>query len=182
MKKYNLNDKVWSQFKISDLFNIHLSKVDNKADGMKVGNIPLMSAGNVNNGVTAFVETETENNPLFSKNKITISMFGKVFYQPYNFLSVSHGRINILELKDYEMNAQLGMFLARVIENSLKDLFSYNRMCSSKRLSNQIIMLPVDDNEKPDWKFMENYIKEREGKQRSYLLTYLLTTKINYWV
>ena len=37
--------------------------------------------------------------------------------------------------------------------------FSYGMTGKKERLQNFYIKLPVDDNDKPDWVFMESYIK-----------------------
>lgn len=45
-------------------------------------------------------------------------------------------------------------------------------MCSQKRLSTIRIMLPAYEAGNPNWHFMEEYIKERESKQRNDLKEY----------
>lgn len=38
--------------------------------------------------------------------------------------------------------------------------FGYGNGLTGTRFKNRIILLPVDQNDRPDWQYMENYIKE----------------------
>lgn len=151
----------WGEFAIGDLFDVVLSKGDNQANLLPEGNIPLVSSGGVNNGVVKFINTGDGKSQLFSGNLITVDMFGQPFYHPYEFYGVSHGRLNIL-VPNFDMNAHIGHFLTTMLQKVSSGKYSYNRMCSSRRLVNQIISLPVDTNGNPDWSFMENFMKEVE--------------------
>lgn len=132
----------WGTFCISDLFEIELSKGDNQIDQLKKGNIPLVSAGMSNNGIVGYVDSGDGKSQMFEESLITVDMFGKAFYHPYKFYAVSHGRINILiPLKKFEKEVLL--FITAAINKSTEGIFSYNRMCSQKRLSKININLPI---------------------------------------
>ena len=170
----NLNDREWKEFKISDIFQIELSAGDNQANLLEEGNFPLVSSGMNNNGVCKFIKTGDSKSQMFNGNIITIDMFGKTFYHPYNFFAVSHGRVNMLFPK-FKINKEVGIFLVKAIENSTTGKYSYNRMCSRSRLENQLITLPVNLDNSPDYEFMESYIKEKENKMISKYNKYLET-------
>ena len=51
-------------------------------------------------------------------------------------------------------------------------LLSYGNKLSSTDLPRTKIMLPIDKQGNPNWHFMEEYIKERENKQRNDLKEY----------
>ena len=148
----------WKQFKISDLFDISLSKGDLKLNSCILGNIPLISSGETNNGCVGFIDSEGDGKAvIFKPNKITVDMFCNAFYQNTPFFSVSHGRVNILTPK-FLMNKYVGLFIATLI-NKEKFRFTYGRAVYSNVISELTIALPVNSQGNPDWQFMENYIK-----------------------
>ena len=161
----------WKAFRIDELFEITLPKGDNQADKLLDGNIPLISSGMNNNGITKFILEGDEKAELFKKNIITVDMFGKTFQHNYNFYSVSHGRINILSPK-FNSNSYILYFIITSITESVKNIFSYNRMCSQKRLSLINIFLPIDSFGNPNWQFMEEYIKQKEKKLAEIVVKY----------
>lgn len=132
-----------------------MSKGDNQLDKLSSGNIPLISSGFNNNGIIGFINKGSQNSQMFPKNVITVDMFGKPFFQTYNFYSVSHGRINILLPR--EKMVYSGFFIVKMLEQQ-SILFSYNNMASSSRLNRKKIILPVLSNGKPNWNYMEQYI------------------------
>lgn len=155
-----LSDREWKEFKLEDIFHVELSKGDNKPNQLVNGNIPLISSGDSNNGIVKFVIKGDEKSQKFSKDKLTFDMFGKIFYHPYEFYSVSHGRINILSAK-VNVSSFILMFLVTVLEKSSRNIFSYNRMASSKRIKKLKIKIPINNDNTPDYNFMEQYIKEK---------------------
>ena len=50
------------------------------------------------------------------------------------------------------------MFLITLIKKE-KYRYNFGRKWGLERMNKTIIMLPVDDNNNPDWQFMEDYIK-----------------------
>ncbi|WP_317954847.1 MULTISPECIES: restriction endonuclease subunit S [unclassified Staphylococcus] len=155
-----LSDREWKEFKLEDIFHVELSKGDNKPNHLVKGNTPLISSGDSNNGIVKFVIKGDEKSQKFSKDKLTFDMFGKIFYHPYEFYSVSHGRINILSAK-VNISSFTLMFLIAVLEKSGKNIFSYNRMASSKRIKKLKFKIPITNENTPDYNFMEDYIKEK---------------------
>lgn len=165
----------WEEFRVDDLFSVQLSKGDIKLDDMLIGDVPLVSSGETNNGVVGYIDSAGDGKAeIFSKNKITVDMFGNVYYQEDNFYAVSHGRVNILE-PVFDMTKYIGLFIVSII-NKEKFKYSYGRAVYSNVLCNVIIKLPIQHNADgtpyidpdctyseegyvPDWKFMEDYIK-----------------------
>lgn len=58
-----------------------------------------------------------------------------------------------------EFNKYVGLFLATII-SKLKTKFNHSKGINEKMLNLIKISLPVNDNEEPDWKFMEKYISD----------------------
>ena len=168
MKK--LSDKEWKAFSVSDLFSIQLARGDNQLASAECGQTPLVSAGTKSNGVIGFI-TNGDDGSLFTGDYITVDMFGQTFYQPFSFYAVSHGRLNMLSNDDIPASAKSFIAVCTNVQN--KDKYSYNQMCSSKRLARQKLMLPVNDDGEPDYNYMEEYTRQtREAllaRYREYL-------------
>lgn len=155
----------WKEFRVGELFNIFLSKDDLKPNELEVGDTPLISSGQANNGIIAYIVSDTAK--LWSKNTLTVDMFGKCFYQKQDYYCVSHGRVNILQLKE-QKSERVMKFLAAVIEKQT-DSFNYTEMCTSNKLKNIVINLPVSDEKEPDYRYMEDFMKSMEEKVKNTL-------------
>lgn len=108
-----------------------------------------------NNGIVAYVKSGDGKSEMFSGNSLTVDMFGQPFYHEYNFYSVSHGRVNILESN--KINLLTGLFVVQVLKMQ-ESRFGYNNMLSSSRLADIIVVLPIKSDQTPDWDYMEQYI------------------------
>lgn len=153
-----LNTNEWKPFEIGELFDVQLSKGDLKLNEVDCGIIPLISSGDTNNGYIGKISKIGDGKAeIFTKNKITLDMFGNAYYQDKDFFAVSHGRVNILSPK-FELNKYIGLFIIPIIEME-QYKYSYGRAIYSKVAENMIINLPATEQGIPDWKFMEQYIK-----------------------
>ncbi len=151
--------KKWKKIELVSLFDFLLSSGDNQENKLLDGDIPLVSAGKFQNGIVKYVETGDGISELFDGNQITVDMFGQAFYQRVPFYAVSHGRVNILKPK-FELNEKRGLFLAAIMTKILSEKYAINDMCSQKALLNEYIYLPVLEDEKIDYSFMEKYIDQ----------------------
>jgi len=160
-KRLVLN-KQFKRFKLIDdknengLFKVKKGERLNK-DKRVEGNIPLITATSVYNGVSNFIDKDTfmDIKKLF-KNKITIDMFSNVFYHGYEYFSDDN--VHTLIFKNDEQSIYVKMYVITLLKQ-LKIKYTYGRQVRLKRLIEEYIYLPVDSKGKPDWKFMENYIK-----------------------
>lgn len=80
--RLSLNDVEWGEFFINDVFTFIERGRRLKIDDREEGDIPLITAGESNNGISSFI-----NNPKQKtyNNAITIDMFGNTFYQQEKF-------------------------------------------------------------------------------------------------
>ncbi len=146
----------WGWFSYKQLFTIKTFKGNNILNSLK-GNIPFVSASAVNNGITTFVDSDEFENG----GKITVARNGSVcsaFYQSQNFCA-SPDDIRIFELKGHKLNVYIALFICTLIEKE-KYRFAYGRKFGTKRMKEQLIKLPVDINGKPDWKWIEQFVKD----------------------
>ena len=98
---------------------------------------------------------------MFKADCITVSNNGSIgfaFYQSREF-TCSHD-VNPLYLLDRPLNVYIGLFLCTVIEME-RYRWAYGRKWRPARMPNSLIKLPVDKNNKPDWNWMESFIKSR---------------------
>ena len=153
-KQINFKEKKWLEFKYSELFNIEKGKrLVN--DDVVDGDIPFIRAISKNNGVDKWIDIK----PNHSGNTITINYDGSVgesFYQPKSHFSVDS--INILYPKKFKLNVYVAMFLITLIKLK-KKIYNYGYKWNKKRMLSSTIKLPVDQDNEPDWKFMEEYVK-----------------------
>ena len=143
----------WKPFKLSNLFDLKKGKRLTKAQ-MSAGTTPFIGAIDKNNGVSGYVGQS----PIHDGNTITVSYNGSVaeaFYQPDPFWASDD--INVLYPK-FELTVNNALFLTTIIQRE-KCRFNYGRKWHLERMSQSEIRLPATADGKPDWEFMENYIK-----------------------
>src|SRR5699024_4408517 len=158
----NPEDVKWGTFRVGELFSITRGTNFPKKDWIE-GNMPIVTTTGLNNGVTEFISNV---NDKVSKNAITVAGTGTVgsaFYQEFSF-NIGEWVLS-LDLKDRELNKHLALFLTTSISHQ-KDKYSYAYKLGNERLSKQFIMLPITDSGKPDWEYMESYMKELEKEVR----------------
>lgn len=154
----SLDDRRWGKFAISDVAEI-ISGRGIYEDERIPGNIPYITASAMNNGVTHFLSNV---NDTLEADCISVNSNGSVgyaFYHPYEALY--SGDCRKLRLK--HRNKYVALFVAVSI-TSHKDKYNYGYKLGTARLMRQIIQLPIDDEGKPDYAFMEEYMREREQK------------------
>lgn len=153
-KKFELNTKNWGKFLLSDFFNISGTKTTTIKNLQKSGDgdYPYITTKATNNGCAGFYSIYTEKG-----NVITVdsAVLGYASYQHNNFSASDH--VEKLTPK-FELNKYIALFFT-VILNREQYRFNYGRKASQERLKNLFISLPKTAGNKPDWQFMENYIK-----------------------
>lgn len=146
----NLNAPKWGWFNlVPDLFLFSKGTRLTKADSIE-GDIPLVTAGENNQGVSRFVDNDMK---IFS-HCITIDMFGFCAYRGYEFCCDD----NILVLKPNNIMSKYVMMFIVTIINQDQYKYAYGRQYRQKTLLKHQIKLPIDSNGNPDWAFMEQYI------------------------
>lgn len=159
-----LDTSMWRAFRIEELFEIELAKGDIQPKQIDEGDVPLVSAGNEDNGVAAMINVFGDGiSEIFPRGCITVSMFGKAFYQSEPFYAVSHGRVNILRpLLSFSDLA--GLFIAGCFNRQFCDKFGYAAMCTRTRLQKETVTLPVTMSGDLDLSFMERYMQRQIDK------------------
>lgn len=164
MKKSDI--KKWEWFNINDIF-IDIKKGERltKLDRVK-GNMPLLTAVSVNNGVAEFIDKGAYEKKKIYKDKITIDMFFNTFYHDYEYFSDDN--VHTLIPKD-RISKYSSIFLSTILKKN-QFRYAYGRQVRLIRLNDISLQLPAK-NGKPDYEYMEEYIKkiykkvERESRE-----------------
>lgn len=154
----NLHDRQWKEFNLRQIFHdIQRGKRLKTADHIS-GNIPYVSSSAVNNGVDAFVGNSKKIRKFSECLTLANSgSVGKAFYHGYEFIASDH----VTALKSSTLNKYSYLFIATIVQR-LEEKYSFNREINDVRINKEKILLPIDEDGKPDYAFMEQYIRERE--------------------
>jgi len=148
----------WSAFTVGQLFNIS-RPMTRSSKNYDTGSVPFVASGNINNGIEAYVNAETEPN-LDKGNCITVSpLDGSAFYQEHDFAGRGGAGSSIIKLYNDNLNKYNALFICTILRKACNS-FNYSKMLSADKLANTIIKLPTIPNTSPDWKSMENFIKK----------------------
>lgn len=154
----------WGEFRVGDLFELVRGKCS-KTTGLLDGNIPYVGCTNINNGVMAFYDVEQ--NKISQGNCICFigngnGSAGEQIYRKEKFLCSSGNVCGYMN----NLTPNIAHFIVSVMDaqqNATKE-FSHANGRTLKKLSQQIIKLPIDANGHPDWNYMEQYMKTIENK------------------
>lgn len=151
--KLELNHEDWLEFDITRLFHVKGSK------GMSLleleeygkGKYPYITTQAENNGIKGFYDYSTEDGGVITFDS---AVTGYCAYQPLIFSASDHVEKLIPKFK---MSKYIALFLVTVL-NQEQYRYNYGRKRSQARMKQISIKLPAE-NGKPNWEFMENYIK-----------------------
>ena len=154
-----LTDRKWMPFKLGDVCTIEKGVRLTKAN-MRPGNRPFVGATSTNNGITNWV---SNTNGSLDRNVLGVNYNGSVgyaFYHPYECIFTDD--VKRLHLKNHKDGRRVLQFFAVAIAQQAKN-HDYGYKFNGERMERQNIMLPVNAEGKPDYAFMEAYIREREN-------------------
>lgn len=160
-----LSDRQWKPFRIGDYFNTEERGRRLTNPNRKEGKTPLVTAGEVNNGVSAFIDNDTHKQ---YRDAITLDMFANAFYQHWTFKCDDN--ITVLQLPNQSLYVHL--FIVTVLKQ-LRSKYSYATQVRPQRLAHEKIMLPINTEGTPDWDFMHDYMYERERPKIRVLIKHL---------
>ncbi|WP_279146702.1 MULTISPECIES: restriction endonuclease subunit S [Clostridium] len=171
-----LNDRKWKEFKVDDIFEIFNSVPYHKnnliSNNDENNSIPYITRTNKNNGLEDIVEKRES----FKTNPKDIIIFGAenatFFYQPFEHITGN----KMYGVKNNMINKYVGLFIQQMLNKSIKDCgFCYGQGLTGAKEKRRNIMLPVmiEDDTKPDWQFMDDYIKGQEELKKKKYFDYI---------
>ncbi len=144
----NYNKLEWNTFNLEELFGKSTRGKRLKSVDRIPGDLPFVTAGEENEGVSAFIGNKVQ---IFPKNTTTIDMFGSAKYRNYKYGGDDHVAIVHTE----KLSAYSAIFVTTAIHKaSHNGQFNYGRNFYAKDADILDIQLPVKNN-KPDYKTME---------------------------
>lgn len=168
----------WKTFLFTEVFIIKKGFYNKKPEESGNGTIPFLGATDKNNGVTAYytkdeinsssktgsLPNDTIDKKIFPGKSVCVTNNGSVgyaYYQETEF-TCSHD-VNPLYRKDGEFNYFTGLFVASII---MKDRYrwGYGRKWRPERMVKSKINLPATNEGKPDWDWMERFMKSLKHK------------------
>lgn len=157
-----LDEVRWATFKVNELFNVEGTTTTHPDDLIPFGKTPRITTAATDNALDALYQ----NPPTEQGNVITIDSAtdGFISYQPYSFISTDH--VEKIYLKDsMPLSFELALFLVTSLKHATFKKYSYGYKFSQKRISNQIILLPIKEtSETPHWDYMEQYVVNMTNK------------------
>ena len=148
----------WREYQLENLFGKSTRGKRLKSSDRIEGNLPFVTAGEENTGISAFIGNDVE---VFEANSITIDMFGSAKYRGYNFGADDH----VAVVHTSCLPKRTCQFIATAIhKSSYSGKFSYSRNFYAKDADELSISLPTLNNELA-FSYMENYIKALEAER-----------------
>jgi len=117
-----------------------------------IGNVPFVTSSSLNNGVASYVEEIS-----FVGNCITVSTNGKCFDSFYHEGAISIST-DVELLTNENLNAYNALYICTIL-NAETFKWGYGRKPKNDKVFETSIKLPIIKKNKPDWEYMEDYIK-----------------------
>lgn len=147
--------KKWKEFFVIDIFpSIQRGKRLIK-DKQVSGNVPYVSSTAMNNGVDNFIQYDSSKMRKY-QNCLSVANSGSVgasFYEPFEYVASDH----VTHLKNENFNKDIYLFIS-VMTNRWSQKYNFNREINDPRISREKILLPVNNNDEPDYAYMEQYV------------------------
>ncbi|MGO4937156.1 restriction endonuclease subunit S [Fundicoccus sp. Sow4_H7] len=162
----------WNSYEINTFFIFNRVKGLSETNYVK-GDHPFVSTSSINNGISAFVKADVKH--LTKGNSLTINpITGKAFYHGHDFVGRGGAGSSIYELHEQNLTKYSGLFISMMLSNSAESKASFGVQLNGERLKKTKFLLP-SKNGKPDWEFMEQYMKLIELKKLKQLYSYIIS-------
>lgn len=163
--KNRINTKNWKEFSYEDFFEpvSNTIKLSNK-DLSDNGSVPVYSSSTTNNG--CFGYTEKKPDYIVDKNRPMYLIFGdhtkSMFIIKESFSIMDNVKVFIPKI----FNEYCIRFITTVWQKNIPNIGYARHWTIAKNIP---ILLPIDSKGKPDWYYMEKYMKDIEGLVRKSL-------------
>ena len=169
-----LENKEWKEFFIvqNNMYQLVKCKTLTTTDlDGKEGILDVVGATTKNNGNVFFANKKYKEYEI-NKNAICLiktgqGSVGKAVYKGNNFIPSN----NVAVLTKNNLNIYTGLFTTTLI-NKCNDRYSYGYIRNDKRIQREKIMLPINENNEPDFEYMEQYMKNIMYKKIMQYLNY----------
>ncbi|WP_439328252.1 restriction endonuclease subunit S [Lonepinella sp. BR2357] len=162
MNELKLTDKEWKGFLIGNLFDVKIGKsIDGNKVNREQGYYAYITRKEQNNGLDGFIDYDEA----YLNTDYPVITIGNETAEPFvqNYPFFTGTKVNILKAKQTLSREVLSFIVSSLKQHKSK--YSYSFTINSTRLRKQVVMLPVNGKNAPDWQFMEDFIKQKEQKQ-----------------
>lgn len=157
----DLREKQWGEFIFGELLDDVYKAMPHVKSEMDFSNIkedyymPFISRTEENNGCDCYVPCD-DLEGIEEGNAIIIGdTTATIFYQKDEFITGDH----IIVCRAHWINLYTALFIKTILEKE-RYRYNYGRAFKLDLVKDTRIRLPVDDDNNPDWNFMEEYIKQ----------------------
>ena len=172
-----LNEKEWAKFRAfgnEGLFDI--ATTGSSIDGIRIidgdtKKIPYVTRTDSNNGIARFVSDKNLSYGSDDAGCITVGLDTQTaFWQPHLFVTGQ----NIQVITGPQLNEGLAQFLIPLFRKQMKAKFNWGgNGATLGRMKRLELMLPVNNDGKPDYEYMEQYSKNMMLRKYRQYLTFL---------
>ena len=171
-----LKDVKWDEFTITNILGNSINSKAWHSKDLEFNNfdnnigIPYITRTSLNNGLYGLVVPNSKY-VLNPANSISLGAENaQYFVQPFRFIT---GNKMYYYHRD-NLSLEALKFIVVCLNKSLKDAgFGFGLGLTGTRSNNRKLMLPITKTGEPDYKFMEEYIKEREAKLKERYKSYV---------
>ncbi len=169
MNKLTLEDVEWSVFRLKEIFEIENCKCS-KVSGLEKGMTPYVGATNQNNGTISYLKKYDN---LITKGNCMVFVcdgegsMGYSYYKNEDFIGTTTIKVG----RNRYLNKFNGLFISTVAD-TVRGKYNFGYKRNELRLKNETLSLPIDSKGNPNWKFMEDYIKQEMKTQSQKVITY----------
>lgn len=172
-----LREKEWQKFKAfgdGGLFSI--TTTNSSIDSIRLINgedeeIPYVTRTDTDNGIARYVSLKNLVYGYDDAGSITVGLDTQTaFWQPYKFVTGQ----NIQVITGAFLNEYLAQFIIPLLRNQMRAKFNWGgNGATLGRMKSLELMLPVTDSDKPDYKYMEQYVKNMMLRKYKQYLTFI---------
>ena len=160
LERYRDNKVIYDDFRIGDLFDIHPTKsygVTNRTLFKTNGKTPVVVNSSIGNGIGGYVDLEpTEKGNMITYSDTTTSE--GIFYQPNDFIGYSHIQ-GLYPINNVEWSENALLYFLALFKKQASGRFDYATKFNRKIAADMVVKLPVTEDGKIDFNFMENFIQ-----------------------
>ena len=166
----------WREYAIIDLFGKSSRGRRLKSADRIDGGLPFVTAGEFDTGISAWIGNDVH---VFSKNTVTIDMFGSAKYRGYQYGADDHVAVVHTE----KLPPHVVLFLTAAInKSSHAGQFDYSRNFYARDADELNIQLPTileNGTKKIAFDFIEKFVATLHAERVATLHAYLKTTGLN---
>lgn len=153
--------KEWKPFLLGDESYFKIERGESLyVKNMNPGEVPYISTTMDNNGILTYVDRANRKG-----NLITLAYDGSIgacFYQKKPFFASE--KIVTIDIVQHELNESIALFIIGILKKE-SEMYSYGgrKWTVEQQLKNTNIQLPVDNNNEPDYIYMEHFIENLDS-------------------